>query len=708
MAISVEEMYQQYAGRNSDPGGLAYWENQFGGSVDAAEAERFAKSIVDARAAGTEPQPVGTPTRIAELYQEVLGRPPESQAAINEWTRVFGDTIDASEYAQFKKEAQVELTNPALARVTGQILQQGTTGSWSGEGMGSTRANADAMANILTGIGITDINQFGRLEDGSFGNLVTGQAVSNTYGDRQTGDAFGGTYAGKGNTGFRAQFAADGTPVFYTSEQSSNTLANMLGDSKLLNLAANVGAGFFGGPLGVGALQLAQGNSLGDAARAALLTYGAGQLTDYIGSTDFGSSAATGYDPYAADLGVYGSATNPVISTPGGMLDFSGSGSGVDYNLFSGSPTGLPDMGGAQGFQQGASANLADMGGGQGLVAALGPPSTTLADALATFGGSNPASLASMGGGQGLVYQTPTGLVTQDSVIPTGGFTGNNSVVGGTGVNTAVNIGGDLGKLVDSLTPNYTGPTPGLLPNMPIDYGLARTPPTAVDGMGGGQGIQQGSSANLDEMGGGQGLTVNVGPPATTLEEAIANFGGVNPPNLDSMGGGQGLTYQTPEGLVTEGGVIPTGGSTGNNTVVSQGGINTAANIGGDLGKVVDSLTPNYTGPSDGLFTARNPPTAGAGAGAGSPSITDGLTPAQIANIFKAGIAIAGLGGGAGLISGAGGGAGGGAGSSQAPTQAPPTYGNDYYTRLQQYYDSYLPQSSRDVKTPLQQWYNRT
>jgi hypothetical protein len=42
----------------------------------------------------------------------------------------------------------------------------------------------------------------------------------------------------------------------------------------------------------------------------------------------------------------------------------------------------------------------------------------------------------------------------------------------------------------------------------------------------------------------------------------------------------------------------------------------------------------------------------------------------------------------------------------QTPTQGMPEYTPDYYQQLQQYYNSYLPQTPRDVVTPLQQWYN--
>ena len=61
----------------------------------------------------------------------------------------------------------------------------------------------------------------------NFGNKVTGQQVPNTYSERQTGNAWGGTFAGKGNTGYRVQFADDGTPIFYTTYASSSDLGKL-------------------------------------------------------------------------------------------------------------------------------------------------------------------------------------------------------------------------------------------------------------------------------------------------------------------------------------------------------------------------------------------------------------------------------------------------------------------------------------------------
>jgi hypothetical protein len=285
---------------------------------------------------------------------------------------------------QAEAQAAAAAQQAKLKPLVDQILGQGTTSKWSGEGFGSADANAQGMAEILSGIGITDIKQFGKVptyepvktiewslngqkvyenqghgfytasstqqgfdENGnpyyptrylseaetqqikpaaygkyvsdpeygqvlvpisqeeiktvngqlvhqtgeSFGNKETGQVVPSTYGERQTGNAWGGTFAGSGNTGFRVQFAPDGTPYFYTTGASSNDLANILGDNKLLNFAANAAAMTFGGPAGVAALQLAQGNSIEDAAKAAAISYIGGEASPLTGAV---SEAAGG------------------------------------------------------------------------------------------------------------------------------------------------------------------------------------------------------------------------------------------------------------------------------------------------------------------------------------------------------------------------------------------------------------------------------
>ena len=174
-------------------------------------------------------------------------------------------------------------------------------------------------------------------------------------------------------------------------------------------------------------------------------------------------------------------------------------------------------------------------------------------------------------------------------------------------------IGGAGGALSGYLNP-ATGqisatPTEGSIPvtgdniakltgastDLGIDYSLGNTPVTGpLTDMGGAQGLRAGTAANLTDMGGGQGFQFNVGAPVTSIADAVNAIatmnGSVNPANLASMGGGQGLTYQTPTGLVTQGGTLNVGGLTGNNSVISQGGIDTATNIGSDIAKRVAAI----------------------------------------------------------------------------------------------------------------------
>lgn len=223
-------------------------------------------------------------------------------------------------------------SNPDIAKsyLTQQILGQGTTSQWSGEGYGSAEANAADMAKILSSIGITDISQFGQIQktipaqevlleggDGftsvmvpertvtTFGNKVTGQEVPNTYGERQTDNAFGGTYTGKGNTGYRVEFDASGKPVFYTTGASSKD-TSLLPLVQMALMATGAGGLLGNALLGAGANQIATsalGNALlggtttalagGDALKGALLGGAGGALSGYLQSGPIDASNMT-------------------------------------------------------------------------------------------------------------------------------------------------------------------------------------------------------------------------------------------------------------------------------------------------------------------------------------------------------------------------------------------------------------------------------
>ena len=259
----------------------------------------------------------------------------------------------------------------------------------------------------------------------TYGNKATGQVVPLTYSERQTGNAWGGTFAGEGNTGYRVQFDAQGNPYFYTTGASSNDLANLLGDNKLLNFAANVGAAAFGGPLGTAALQIAQGGDLGDAAKAALLTYGAQQIPGLFG--DGGAQAAIDADiaggmvPEYGTNAAYDSAMQSAM-TPEAVAAIESTyinpvvDSKVDYSLFGNNVSApvLPEMG-AQGLQVPADISVADNVG-------YSPVDYSLTPSVPFEGLQMPTSpnLDSMGGGQGLTYQTPEGVFSQEGLTPTG------------------------------------------------------------------------------------------------------------------------------------------------------------------------------------------------------------------------------------------------------------------------------------------------
>ena len=256
-------------------------------------------------------------------------------------------------------------SNPEVAKsyLTQQILGQGTTDKWSGQGFGSAEANAADMAKILAGIGITDINQFGQIqktvvdEEGNksvvttYGNKLTGQEVPNTYSERQTGNAFGGTFAGKGNTGYRVEFDASGKPLFYTTGASSSDVPSWVKPALILG-GAYLGldaSGLLGGLGGTSAATLTAAEAAGlglTAAEAASLGLSASEFAAAGGlgagfsaaglpsgvGTFLGENVVSGIPAFDAAFTSAGGLFNPAFGLPAGNGAFLGEGV----------PTGIP------------------------------------------------------------------------------------------------------------------------------------------------------------------------------------------------------------------------------------------------------------------------------------------------------------------------------------------------------------------------------
>lgn len=201
-----------------------------------------------------------------------------------------------------------------------QIQARSNTSQWSG-GVGADQATKD-MARILAETGITDISQFGPITqqvekivgydettgvpiygtvtEQTFGNKETGQAVPNTYTERQKGDFFGGTYEGKGNTGYGVQFDAQGNPTFFTQGASSK--------DSIVKAAIPIGA------LALGALgaQSLFGGALGGAAEAGgLLSSGGAGLT---------AAEAAGLGLTATEAAALGLPATEFAAAGGGLL----------------------------------------------------------------------------------------------------------------------------------------------------------------------------------------------------------------------------------------------------------------------------------------------------------------------------------------------------------------------------------------------------
>ena len=200
----------------------------------------------------------------------------------------------------------------------------------------------------------------------NFGNKLTGQAVPNTYTSRQTGNFFGGTYEGKGNTGYGVQFDAQGNPIFYTQGASSNDLANLMKDlGPIGQIAIAVATGGLSLPAQLAAnagIQLLAGGNLKDIVKGTALSYlgaqagnlisGSSGITDLLGKTgsDIASRTAQQFvgsggkaDLKDALLGnALSSGVGSVIGQVPGLDNLSPADRNLTSNLIASVATGTP------------------------------------------------------------------------------------------------------------------------------------------------------------------------------------------------------------------------------------------------------------------------------------------------------------------------------------------------------------------------------
>jgi hypothetical protein len=332
---TVEDLYRQVLGREPDPEGKAFWESAFGGSVDPAEQASFMKSVqsvlasappaqqatlapklvaeatatgvpVTTVAASVPPPPAApvAPTApvdpTVKLFQDTLGRAP-TQGEIER----FGGDIKAGQLSNFLGYARNEAVNTmpttgAAGNIASQILAQGTTDKWGGEGYGSATKNAYDMGVMLAGQGIKDINDFGQRTNASgekeFFNKATGEAIKPFY-DRAGDNIWGGTFAGKDSTAYGVEFDATGKPLFYS--QSGGDSADV---PSWVVPALVIGGAYFG----LGGLEGLFGGAGGTAGTAGLSALDAGLGVYGTGAAGTAGSIAGGLSALDAGMGVYG------------------------------------------------------------------------------------------------------------------------------------------------------------------------------------------------------------------------------------------------------------------------------------------------------------------------------------------------------------------------------------------------------------------
>ena len=155
---TVRELYQQILGREPEPAGLLYWENQFGGQIDPAEAARFQEAAASelsqrqAEAAAATPiasNNVAAPN-VEALYQSQLGRASDP-GGLAYWTNQFGNEIDANEAAQFQAAAAKEIAQRSSQQAVEALYQSelGRASDPGGLAYWTNRFGSDIDANEL-------------------------------------------------------------------------------------------------------------------------------------------------------------------------------------------------------------------------------------------------------------------------------------------------------------------------------------------------------------------------------------------------------------------------------------------------------------------------------------------------------------------------------------------------------------------------------
>jgi len=110
---TLEMLYSAYLNRAPDKGGLEYWNKKFGSTIDADEVAEFRKAATPELAANknqaaNKKQAKNNKLTVEDLYSTYLDRASD-KGGLDYWDEKFGSTIDANEVSEFINAAAPEL-----------------------------------------------------------------------------------------------------------------------------------------------------------------------------------------------------------------------------------------------------------------------------------------------------------------------------------------------------------------------------------------------------------------------------------------------------------------------------------------------------------------------------------------------------------------------------------------------------------------------
>jgi hypothetical protein len=305
------------------------------------------------------------------------------------------------------------------------------------------------------------------------------------------------------------------------------------------------------------------------------------------------------------------------------------------------------------------------------------------------------------------------------------GYFSTNEIVNGLPVTAYYDAQGNLTKYVGNATQNLSDtyrqsaewdPTGKAKPvNWSVDNGLFNSGITFDDAT---------KAAILAMVAAGTlgGPTPTGAEAGTTTAATGAPTGGSTMLNYGAPTSTGGLGLQGTaalDGTLASGLAAPAGGSLGGGLGLTAGAAGNIAAMGGAQGLLANAAGGGVLsagGVNTGLFTAANLASTLAGGGSAAATLTDtlkNLTPAQVTQLAKAGISVAGLLGTGAAVKGITNMGGGGSGVTLNPqdrsgvSSGTANYSPEYYQAIQAKYNQLMPttQPPRDVTTDLKSWY---